>query len=185
MATAIVSGLQFVYPAVLVVLRRDPDAIRAGELWRLVTALFVQPYGVAQCVANAFLMLAFMPAAERLYGRGIVLLYFASGLVGQIANYWWVSGSGGSSTAAFGVMGGLLIYVIRNRKMVLLPFTFIAGGGLLAALFMISVRDGHGVGLLIGASIASILPLTNMSFRSTSSARERTGRSGSRPLVLR
>src|SRR5262245_28112896 len=70
--TAIVSGLQFVYPEILTALNRDPDAVRAGELWRLVTALFVQPDGIPQCVLNGFLLLAFMPAAERLYGKGIV-----------------------------------------------------------------------------------------------------------------
>src|SRR5262245_50882774 len=114
--TAVVSGLQFVYPEILTALNRDPDAVRAGELWRLLTALFVQPDGVPQCVLNGFLLLAFMPAAERLYGRGVLLVYFGSGLAGQIVNHLWVApGSGGSSTAAFGVIGSLLVYIVRNR----------------------------------------------------------------------
>ena len=151
--TVIVSGLQFVYPELLAALRRDPDAVRAGELWRFVTALFVQPNGVGQLLVNAFLMLAFMPAAERLYGKGVLVVYFAAGLVGQLVNHFWALGSGGSSTAVFGVAGSLLIYIIRNRNMLLLPFPFIASAGLLAGVLMLAFRDGHGVGLLVGASV--------------------------------
>jgi membrane associated rhomboid family serine protease len=164
--TAVVSGLQFVYPGILTALQRDPDAVRAGELWRLVTALFVQPNGISQYVANGFLILAFMPAAERLYGRNILVVYFAAGFAGQTVNYFWDSGAGGSSTAIFGVMGSVLIYVIRNRRELLLPFAFIAGAGLLSALVMLLSRDGHGAGLVVGATIASMLPVTGMIFRS-------------------
>jgi rhomboid protease GluP len=165
-ATAAITGLQFVYPELLAALRRDADAIRAGELWRMVTALFVQPNGISQCVANGTLILAFMPAAERLYGRNVVVVYFASGIAGQIVNYLWESGSGGSSTAIFGVMGSVLVYIMRNRRVLLLPFAFIAGAGLLSSVVMLMSRDGHGVGLVVGAAVASILPLAGMLFRS-------------------
>src|SRR5690606_12124748 len=74
--TAIISGLQFAYPELLAALQRDPEAIRGGELWRFWTALFVQPGGIGQCLANGFLILAFMPAAERLYGGNVVVVYF-------------------------------------------------------------------------------------------------------------
>jgi len=163
--TALVTGLQFVYPELLAALVRDPDAIRAGELWRFVTALFVQPNGISQVVANAFLILTFMPAAERLYGRNILAVYFASGIAGQIMNYSWNSGSGGSSTAIFGVIGSLFVYVIRNRQALLPAFAFIAGAGLLCSIVMLISRDGHGVGLVVGAAVASRLLLTSMTFR--------------------
>ncbi|HZF30601.1 MAG TPA: rhomboid family intramembrane serine protease [Gammaproteobacteria bacterium] len=164
--TVAISGLQFVYPELLAALRRDPEAIRGGELWRLVTALFVQPNGISQCVANGFLILAFMPAAERLYGRSVLVAYFAAGLAGTTVNYFWDSGSGGSSPAIFGLMGSLLIYIVRNRKALLLPFVFIAGTGLLCSVLMLVSRDGHGVGLVVGALLASILPVADVTFRS-------------------
>lgn len=165
--TAAISTLQFVYPELLAALQRDPEAIRSGELWRFVTSLFVQPYGMSQCIANGFLILAFMPVAERLYGRNILMVYFASGLAGQIVNYFWDSGRGGSSTAIFGIMGSLLIYVLRNRKSLLLPFSFIAGTGLIfSPTIMILSRDGHGVGLFVGALVASVLPSAGIIFRS-------------------
>lgn len=163
--TALISGLQFVYPELLDALRRDPEAIRAGELWRLLTALFVQPNGISQCVVNGFLILAFMPAAERLYGRYVLAIYFAAGLAGQIVNHLWASGTGGSSTAIFGLIGALLVYIIRNRKELLLPFVYIASAGLLSSVVMLISRDGHGVGLVVGASVASMLPLARVIFR--------------------
>jgi membrane associated rhomboid family serine protease len=169
--TALVSGLQFAYPDLLAALRRDPEAIRDGEIWRMFTALFVQPNGISQVLANGFLILAFMPAAERLYGRNILLVYFAAGLVGQTANHYWASGTGGSSTAIFGVMGSLLVYVVRNRNVLLLPFTAIAVAGLLASIVMILARDGHGVGLVVGALVASFLSQADMRFRSRANNR--------------
>jgi membrane associated rhomboid family serine protease len=126
----------------------------------------VQPNGISQCVANGTLILAFMPAAERLYGRNVVVVYFTSGIAGQIVNYLWDSGSGGSSTAIFGVMGSVLVYIMRNRRVLLLPFAFIAGAGLLTSVVMLMSRDGHGVGLIAGAAVASILPMAGMIFRS-------------------
>src|SRR5689334_10621039 len=155
--TATVTTLQFIYPDLLAALRRDPDALRNGEWWRLFTALFVQPNGLSQCLANGALMLWFIPAAERLYGGRTLIVYFAAGLCGQLVNYIWNSGSGGSSTAVFGVMGSLLIYIVMNRARLLTPFQFIAHLGLLAAVFMIVLRDGDGVGLIIGVAVASLL----------------------------
>jgi membrane associated rhomboid family serine protease len=94
-----------------------------------------------------------MPAAERLYGRNILTVYFASGIMGQIVNYFWNSGSGGSSTAIFGIMGSLLVYIIRNRNVLLLPFVFIASAGLLSSIAMLISRDGHAIGLMVGAGM--------------------------------
>lgn len=164
--TAVITILQFLHPELLAALRRDPDAVRAGQWWRLLTALFVQPNGLGQCLANGLLMLLFIPAAERLYGAKVLIVYLAAGLCGQIVNLLWNSGSGGSSTAIFGIMGGLLIYIILNRARLQPPFQFIAHLGLLAAVIMVVLRDGHGVGLLIGAAVASLLATREMTFRS-------------------
>lgn len=44
--TAIITGLQFQFPEVLALFRRDLDGLRSGEVWRVITPLFVQPDGV-------------------------------------------------------------------------------------------------------------------------------------------
>ena len=167
--TVIVSGLQFLYPEVLGWFQRTPGAVRAGELWRLVTALFIQPNGIGQCLANEFLMIVFLPSSERLHGRHILTIYLASGIAGQIVNHLWNSGLGGSSTAIFGIMGSLLVYIIRKRKVLLIPFSFIASLGLFSSIIMLISRDGHGIGLIVGAAISWHLPLNGVIFRSRES----------------
>jgi len=164
--TVAISGLQFVYPELLAALRRDPEAIRGGELWRLVTALFVQPNGISQCIANGFLILAFMPAAERLYGRSVLVAYFAAGLAGTTVNYLWDSGSGGFVAGHLRPHGKLAHLYRPQSKSATTPFVFIAGTGLLCSVPMLVSRDGHGVGLVVGALLASILPLADVTFRS-------------------
>src|SRR5690242_15952571 len=51
--TALITGLQFFFPEILSSLRRDPEALRTGAWWRVVTPLFVQADGWPQCCANA------------------------------------------------------------------------------------------------------------------------------------
>jgi hypothetical protein len=41
-----------------------------------------------------------------------------------------------------------------------------SGAGLLCSVVMLLSRDGHGVGLLVGGSVASMLPLAGVAFRS-------------------
>lgn len=55
-------------------------------------------------------------------------------------------------------MGGLAIYVLRNRQFALKPFVFIAMVPLIAASVLAIFRDGHGPSLLIGALVAVWLP---------------------------
>ncbi len=165
--TALVTTLQFVVPGVLSALQRDADRVAAGEVWRVVTPLFVQPAGLGQALPNAFFLIAFLPLAERVYGWGMLAVYFAAGIAGQLSNYAWGMGGGGSSTAAFGVMGGLFVYVLRQRGRLSAPYPAIAVLGLAAGLVLAVFRDSHGVGLLTGAVVALALPLRTLSLAST------------------
>lgn len=158
LVTVLVTGLQFIYPAVLAALRRDLNGVRAGEVWRFVTPLFVQPGGIVQFAFNAFLLMTFLPLAEKLYGRFVVVFYFVPGIAGQLVDYAWNPTGGGSSPAAFGVVGGLLVYVLRNRTHFPLWVSLAATAGIVAAVLLSAVRDGHGPSLLMGAVIAFSLP---------------------------
>lgn len=155
--TALITGLQFVFPEVLSALRRNTDALSGGEWWRIVTPLFVQPSGWLQCVFNGMFMLAFLPLAEKLYGKGLLALYFVPGLAVQPILHVWLPEGGGSSPALFGVMGGLLVYACRQRKELPPQYFPIAISGLCAAVALILIRDGHGLGLVIGALVAAFL----------------------------
>jgi rhomboid protease GluP len=119
-------------------------------------------------VLNGTLMLMFLPVAERLYGsRGLLVVYFGAGLIGQIASAWWDPTGGGSSPAIFGVIGALLTYVVRHGlgwpassaspPAIEKPFVVIASLGLLAGPLIAFFRDGHGPGIVAGALLSLLL----------------------------
>lgn len=150
--------LQLAYPEVLQALRRDMAGLKSGEWWRLVTPLFVQPYGTFQFLFNMLFLAVFLPMGERLYGAGIWLLFFVPGLVGQLVNSAWAAaGTGGSSTAVFGLMGSILVYVLVYRKSAPRQYPVFAILGICGAVVMCFARDGHGPGLLTGAVLAALI----------------------------
>lgn len=156
--TASITALQFSHPELLELFRRNPEALRSGELWRVLTPMFVQPGGVSQSVANALLLGAFMWMVERLYGWGLVIVYLGTGIAVQLPLYFWLPYGGGSSSAAFGLIGALFFFLLRERRQALLPFVVLPLVGFLAGITLALFRDGHGAGMLIGAAIAAGLP---------------------------
>lgn len=163
--TLVTFGLQLTFPEVLHALQRDAEDLRAGEWWRVVTPLFVQSQGVFQLLFNMVFLVTFLPMAERLYGAWLWLLYFVPGVVGQLVNYSWIpQGGGGSSTAAFGVMGSVLVYVLWNRKTIPKQYPIFAALGICGAVIMVFNHDGHGPGLLTGATLAVLICWRGASF---------------------
>jgi len=158
--TAIVTAAQFVFPDVLPALRRDLPGLRDGQWWRVITPLFVQPSGMGQVLSNGLFLFMFVPLAEKLYGRGMLALYFTAGLLVQIDRYYWDPTGGGSSSAAFGVIGGLCVYICRHRRAVPVPVQMLAVAGLCGGVILTVAHDGHGPGLLIGATVALLLSST-------------------------
>jgi hypothetical protein len=71
--TALVTGLQFVFPEVLTEFRRNREALLAGEWWRMVTPLFVQWAGWPHACANGVAAVFLCPLAERFYGKRLFL----------------------------------------------------------------------------------------------------------------
>lgn len=95
---------------------KDDAAIRAGEVWRLVTAGFLHG-GVAHLAVNLFALSAIGPTVERLYGRTWLLLTFLLGSVaGFTASTFYVTQrSLGASAGIFAVLGILLGFPVRAR----------------------------------------------------------------------
>jgi rhomboid protease GluP len=155
--TVLTFALQIAYPEVLQAFRRDLAGLKAGEWWRLITPLFVQPGGLFQFLFNLMFLAVFLPMGERLYGARIWFLYFVPGVVGQLVNYAWSPDGGGSSTAAFGVMGSILVYVLLQRKSAPRQYPVFAMLGICGAVVMCFTRDGHGPGLLTGALLAALI----------------------------
>jgi membrane associated rhomboid family serine protease len=155
--TALVTVLQFIFPVIVGALDRNKEALLSGEVWRLITPLFVQPLGIWQCVFNGVFLLMFMPVAEHFYGRRLILIYFTAGIAGQIANFYWNKGGGGSSTAIYGVMGALSVYVLLNLRSFPKGYILLGIAPLVGAIALYFYSDGHASGLLVGAVVALIV----------------------------
>jgi len=161
--TVIVTGLQFVFPEIIPALDRTREAPLAGEVWRLVTPLFIQPMGPWQCFFNGLFFISFVPIGEHFYSRGLILIYFGTGIVGQIVNFYWEkpgglgSAKGGSSTALYGVIGSLFIYILIHRKTFPKGYIWLSVAGFLGATILCFFEDGHAPSLLTGGLLGLIL----------------------------
>jgi rhomboid protease GluP len=115
--TITATGLQLFFPQVLSALRRNPDALAAGEWWRIVTPLFVHADGWVQIITNLIGIAVVGPLVERLFGRWRWLaLYFISGVLAEVISYAWEPFGAGASIALCGLIGGLLIWLAKYDR---------------------------------------------------------------------
>ena len=155
--TVLVTSLQFLFPEIIVAIERNEDALLSGEVWRLITPLFIQPQGLWQCLFNGIFFISFLPIAEHFYGRRVLIIYFGSGLAGQIVNYYWNRGGGGSSTALYGVIGSLFVYILLNRKTFPQGYALLSIAGFVGAIILCFFKDGHAPALLVGGGLSLAL----------------------------
>lgn len=87
----------------------------SGEWWRLLTSTFVH-FGLLHLVFNMWVLWSVGRLTERIFGSAhFAFLYVFAGLCGSMASLWWHpnANSAGASGAIFGVLGGLLAYVLN------------------------------------------------------------------------
>lgn len=96
-------------------------ATQDGEWWRLGTAMFLH-FGVLHLAMNLWALWDAGQLVERMYGSArFAMLYFACGLVGNLASlviHGSRAVSGGASGAILGLYGGLLAFMWQERKRV-------------------------------------------------------------------
>jgi rhomboid protease GluP len=142
--------------------RRDPGALAAGQWWRVISPVLVQPDPWAVVVGIGLLAAVVGTMAERVFGtRRWVLLWVAGALTGHVVGEAWQPYDSGVSVAFCGPLGGLAVWaaVCRSRApapvpppMVVLPVAVLVGGVLLTV-----VRDIHGPAVLAGALVGWLL----------------------------
>ncbi len=175
-STALVTGLQFVFPEVLTALRRNREALLAGEWWRMVTPLFVHAYGWWHACVNGVAAIIFCPLAERLYGKRLWALYFIPGVVGQIFGYLWSPNTAGSSLGIAGVMGGLFTFVVLHRRDLSGSAQLFAMCGIAGAVALCFWRDIHGPPTVLGILLAGIMTIWEVANRERASLRSQLTR---------
>jgi rhomboid protease GluP len=156
--TAIVTSLQFFYPEIINMLSRNPNALLAGEWWRLISPVFINPEGLNQIIFNFSALIFLGVIVEKFYGSfRWLIFYFAAGFTGEIAGYLWQPESGGSSVAIMGLLGALLIWIILNRRSVPVQIQIWGPLGLIFAVILTFSHNIHGPSILVGALIALLM----------------------------
>jgi len=99
---------------------RFNTAIRAGELWRFITPVFLHG-SMAHIFFNMYALLSIGTFLERQFGHGrFALLYFLGAFTGNVFSFLFTGENGysvGASTAVFGLIGAEMIFFYQNRKL--------------------------------------------------------------------
>jgi rhomboid protease GluP len=157
-ATTVLTVLQFPFPGVRLALWRDPDALAAGQWWRLVTPLLVQYDPVWQIVVVLSLLAVIGVLVERLYGHWRwLLLYVGCGVVGQAFAYRWAPPDAGASVAGAGLLGALCAWLLSPAGPRLARVRVWAVAWPLAGVALTAVGEYHGPPLLLGFALGALL----------------------------
>jgi rhomboid protease GluP len=152
--TGLATSLQLASPRLLALLERTPDALARHQWWRLVTPLFVHADGLRQIAFNFTAILIVGVIVERIFGSRLwLLIYFVSGIVGEIAGFAWQPQGAGASVAGAGLLGALAAWLLLINKRP--QAIFGAAVILLGAISLTTIRDLHGPPILTGACIAA------------------------------
>ncbi len=92
----------------------------SGQWWRLLTACFLH-IGIVHIALNMYILYQAGLFVERLYGGfRFLVLYLAAGIGGNLAGVVLhpMIVSAGASGAIFGVYGGLLAFLLRQRAVI-------------------------------------------------------------------
>jgi rhomboid protease GluP len=99
------------------------SAVRAGELWRLITPILLHDNSFPlHILFNMYALYSFGTGLERHFGhRRFLLLYLLGGFSGNVMSFvvssQHYSYSIGASTAIFGLLGAEAVFLIQNRKL--------------------------------------------------------------------
>ena len=153
--TGIFTGLQFVYPPLLLALGRTPGTLSRHEWWRFLTPILVHDGGWRQIVFNFPATLIVGTIVERRYSRGEwLVLYFSGALVGELAGCAWQPYGAGNSVAGAGLLGGIAVWLMSRKVMQARVGAFVILGG---AVVLTLLRDLHGPPLLAGTCAGWIM----------------------------
>jgi len=92
--------------------------IVAGQIWRLLTSMFLH-IGLMHLLFNSYALFLLGMEVERLYGSArFLVIYLLAGLWGSLASFAFSPHlSAGASGAIFGLLGTLVAFFLRHREM--------------------------------------------------------------------
>jgi hypothetical protein len=135
--------------------RRDPDALASGQLWRVISPVLVQPDPWVDVIGLAVLAAVVGVAAEQLFGTTRwTVLFLAGALAGHVIGEWWQPFSGGVSVGFCGPLGALAVYAVVSLRGPRLVGPVIV---LVAAVVLTVMTDIHGPAILAGAVVGAVV----------------------------
>lgn len=143
-------------PSIGEALQRNPSALMSGEVWRVVTPLFVQPDPWPITVSIWGLLIVCGIAVEQLFGfAGWLALYATGAAVGEIAGYVWQPFGSGGSVAVAALLGGLIAWFLSKPT----PWFAKIGVAVVVAGALADswVKDIHGLPLIAGIFVGILL----------------------------
>lgn len=167
MAGQYMSGL---HPIIILGISYDPITglgikynalIRAGQIWRLITPVFLHG-SLLHIGFNMYALFLYGRGLEARYGHGrFVLLYFLSAYAGNVLSFLLTPApSLGASTAIFGLISAEAVFILQNRELLgkqvsrALTNLFIVAAANLLIGFSASIIDNWGhIGGLLGGLI--------------------------------
>ena len=122
--------LQLIIPGFTELFILNLKALYGGEYWRFVTAIFL--HGDALHLAyNLFALFFFGWSLEKMIGsRRFLIVFFLSGIIGNVVSVNFYESSLGASGAIYGIMGCLTVVS---------PFMFVWAFGLLLPMFLAAI----------------------------------------------
>ena len=136
-----------------------PELAASGEWWRLVSSGFLH-IGPLHVAFNMYALWIIGRDMEVLLGRARFLAVYLLGMLGGAAAVMWLQPGtivAGASGAVFGLMGGLLVAVLRLRR----PYGQVLGllaVNLALGFFVAGISwQAHVGGLLVGAAATAVL----------------------------
>jgi len=158
LAIGIPTVLQFFYPSILALLRRDTIAFLSGDWWRVITPLFVQDGGLGGSIFNLVGLLFVGAVAEHLWGGPrLLFIFFIAGIASEFVALVWQPVGAGNSVADFALAAGICILCLaRNPFRLERLFAYSVLG---AAICLLALHDIHGAATALGGIISLVLIL--------------------------
>jgi len=137
--------------------------IAHGEVWRLVTAMFLH-VNLLHLFFNSYALFLYGPYVEKLYGKvKFVIIYLLSGILGTIFSYMFnPNPAAGASGAIFGLLGSILFLRTNQKELFRMMFgpglILIVVLNLMYGIFQPGIDNwGHIGGLVGGYALAFAL----------------------------
>ncbi len=134
-----------------------PPSVKSGEYYRLITSIFVHA-DFAHFACNMFVLFSLGQMFESILGHvRMIVIYLLSGLGGSMAVFFFedeFTVTVGASGAIFGIIGALLVYMLRQKRYDLAKHIVI---GLLINLAITFTSESISVGGHVGGLISGLL----------------------------